>query len=262
VDPIAFHVGGFAIYWYGILAATGFGAGLWTASRRASRLSSLPREAVADLGPWLIVGGLVGARLWFVISYWNEDFAGRPLWEIFNVRGGGLVFYGGLVGAVVAAGLFTRLRRLPLWELGDVLAPSIALGHAFGRVGCFMNGCCFGAATSLPWGVTPPGTPVVEGLHLHPTQLYEALLLVGLCVALAWQYRRRRFPGHTFAVYLIAYAVVRFLVEFLRGDYGDVRFAGLRPGQTFSVVILAAGIVLYLAQRPAASATDPPPKPG
>jgi len=261
VDPIAFHVGNFAIYWYGILAASGFGVGLWTASRRASKLSSLPRDAIADLGPWLIVGGLVGARLWFVVSYWREDFAGRPLWEIFNVRGGGLVFYGGLVGAVLAGGFFARRRHLPLWDLGDVLAPGIALGHAFGRLGCFMNGCCFGGPTTLPWGVARPDAPAGQIVLVHPTQLYEALMLLGLSAALAWHYRRRQFSGHTFAVYLIAYAVVRFVVEFLRGDYGDFRFAGLKPGQTFSVVILAAGVALYLTRRPKTPSAAPPPGP-
>ena len=86
---------------------------------------------------------LVGARGLYVLSYWQEDFAGRPLWQILNIRGGGLVFYGGLIGASLACILYVRLKRLPLWKIADVLAPSIALGHAFGRIGCLMNGCCY-----------------------------------------------------------------------------------------------------------------------
>jgi len=261
VHPVAFHIGGLAIYWYGILTAAGFGAGLWTASRRVAGHPVLPRSVVADLGPWLIVGGLVGARLWFVISYWNDDFAGKPLWEIFNIRGGGLVFYGGLVGAAIAGGLFARIRRLPLWELADVLAPSIALGHAFGRVGCYTNGCCYGAPTRLPWGVPLPDAPVGQAVLVHPTQLYEAILLVGLCAALAWHYHRKRFAGHTFALYLIAYAILRFTLEFFRGDYGTPSLAGLKPGQAFSLVTLAAGVWLFLSQRastPADTRAAPP----
>lgn len=261
MDPVAFSIGGFAIHWYGILAAAGFGAGLWNASRRATTSSSLPREAIADLGPWLIVGGLVGARLWYVISYWDEAFAGRPLWEIFNVRGGGLVFYGGLGGAAIAAGLFARIRRLPLWELADVLAPSIALGHAFGRLGCFTNGCCYGAPTRLPWGVSLPDAPAGQVVLVHPTQLYEAALLLALCAGLAWQYRRKRFAGHTFALYLISYALVRFAVEFFRGDYGDLTFVGLKPGQALSVLTLAAGVGLFFSRRPPIPASAPPPPP-
>ena len=259
MDGVAFNIGGFAIYWYGLLAAAGFGVGLWTASRRVAGHRDLPREVVADLGPWLIVGGLVGARLWFVISYWEDDFAGKPLWEIFNIRGGGLVFYGGLVGAALAAGLFARLRRLPLWELADVLAPGIALGHACGRVGCFVNGCCYGATTRLPWGVPLPDAPVGQVVLVHPTQLYEAFLLLALCAALTWQYRQKRFAGHTFALYLVAYAVLRFALEFLRGDYGAFTVVGLKPGQAFSVLTLAAGVSLYLSQRPPAPTRPPPP---
>ena len=256
MDRVAFNLGGLAIYWYGILAAAGFGAGLWTASRRVADHPSLPRAVVADLGPWLIVGGLVGARLWYVVSYWNDDFAGRSLWEIFNLRAGGMVFYGGLAGAAVAAALFARTRQLPLWELADVLAPSIALGHAFGRVGCFTNGCCYGGPTQLPWGVQLPDAPAGQVALVHPTQLYEAVLLLGLCAVLAWQYRRKRFAGHTFALYLIAYAFLRFALEYFRGDYGATTVVGLKPGQAVSVLTLAAGAWLFLSQR-----TSPPPAP-
>lgn len=261
MDRVAFNIGGLAIHWYGILAAVGFGAGLWTASRRAADHPTLPRTVVADLGPWLIVGGLVGARLWFVISYWDEDFAGRPLWEILNLRAGGLVFYGGLAGAALAAALFARLRGLPLWELADVLAPSLALGHAFGRVGCYANGCCYGAPTRLPWGVPWPDAPAGQVVLVHPTQLYEAGLLVCLCLGLAWQYRRKRFAGQTFAWYLIAYALVRFTIEFFRGDYGTMTLAGLKPGQALSAVALAGGVWLFLSRRPGSAAGTPPSPP-
>jgi phosphatidylglycerol:prolipoprotein diacylglycerol transferase len=256
VSKIAFTVGGLAIYWYGILVAAGFLVGLWTASRRAPQAGLSP-ATVADLGPWLVVGALVGARLWYVLSYWEEDFASRPLWHIFNFRAGGLVFYGGLVGATLAAILFARARQAPLAPLGDVLAPSIALGHAFGRVGCLINGCCHGTPTTLPWAVRYADNPQVGDAGVHPTQAYEALLLLGLSAALAAQFRRRQFPGQTFALYLVAYAVIRFVVEFWRGDYGTTRVAGLKPGQAFSVFVLAAGIFLYARWRPRPSAPTP-----
>jgi phosphatidylglycerol:prolipoprotein diacylglycerol transferase len=248
VNKVAFSVGGFAIHWYGILVAAGFLAGLWTASRRAPR-AGISGETVADYGPWVVVGALLGARLWFVISYWEQDFAQQSLWQMFNIRAGGLVFYGGLVGASLATVLFARVRRVPLWALADTLAPSIALGHAFGRGGCLMNGCCYGTPTSLPWAVRYADDAGLHGAGVHPTQAYEAILLLGLYAALAWQFRRRQFNGQTFALYLLVYPVIRFAVELFRGDYGAPGFAGLKPGQLFSLVVLVAGIALYRTFR-------------
>lgn len=254
---IAFNVGGLAIHWYGILAAVGFLAGLWTASRRAPRYG-IAGETMADFGPWVIVGALVGARLWFVVSYWQEEFAGRPLWEIFNLRAGGLVFYGGLVGSTVATLLFVRRRKVPLWTFADAVAPSIALGHAFGRAGCLMNGCCYGLPTKLPWAIHLNDDPFLRGIGVHPTQIYEGVLLLALYGFLAWQYRRKQFAGQTFALYLLAYAPIRFCVEIFRGDYGDYRFLGLKPGQAFSVVVFAAGIWCYARLRPSKLAPASP----
>jgi phosphatidylglycerol:prolipoprotein diacylglycerol transferase len=257
VSRVAFNVGGLAIHWYGILVAAGFVAGLWTASRRAPRADLAP-VTIADYGPWAVLGAIVGARLWFVLGYWEEEFASRPLWHVFNLRAGGLVFYGGLVGATLVTVLFARWRRVALWNLADVLAPSIALGHAFGRVGCLFNGCCHGTPTDLPWAVHYPDDPVTRGAGVHPTPAYEALLLLGLYATLAAQFRRRQFHGQTFALYLLAYAVLRFGVEFLRGDYGGQNVAGLKPGQAFSVVVLAAGAALYATLR---KHRLPPPAP-
>ena len=120
----------------------------------------LAGEKVLDLGPWLIVGAIIGARTLYVITFWKEQFAGEPIWEVFMVQKGGLVYYGGLIGASLACILYARIRKLGLWKLADVLAPSIALGYVFGRIGCLMNGCCYGRACDLPWHVTyPAGHP-------------------------------------------------------------------------------------------------------
>ena len=126
MHKIAFQLGNFTIYWYGVLVALGFLAGLWTASRRALR-AGIPGETIVDLGPWLILGTLVGARGLYVISYWREDFAGKPLWQMFNIRNGGLVFYGGLIGASLACVLYVRFKKLslPLFVLSDALKKSL-----------------------------------------------------------------------------------------------------------------------------------------
>src|SRR5262249_11792855 len=157
VHKIAFTLGPLTVHWYGVLVALGFLAGLWTASRRAM-LEKVSAETILDLGPWLIIGTIIGARTLYVISYWQEQFAGRPFSEVFMVHHGGLVFYGGLVGASLACILYTQIKRLRLWKIADILAPSIALGHAFGRIGCLMNGCCYGRPTSLPWAIHFPAS--------------------------------------------------------------------------------------------------------
>lgn len=245
MHKVAFQLGGLTIHWYGVLVAMGFLAALWTASRRAPRAGISP-EIIVDMGPWLMLGAIAGARALYVISYWREHFANQPWREIFMVHHGGLVFYGGLIGASLATVIFTRMRRLSLWTMADVLAPSIALGHAFGRIGCLMNGCCYGRPTGLPWGICFPPDHATGGIPVHPTQVYEALLNFGIYLLLAWRYRARRFPGQIFALYLILYAVIRLFVEVFRGDY-PIRYLGgvATPAQLLSVGILALGLVLF-----------------
>ncbi len=223
----------------------GFVAGLWTASRRGVR-DGFGAQAVQDLGAWLILGTILGARVLYVISYWKEDFAGKPLREIFMVQHGGLVFYGGLIGASLATIIYAFRRNLPLWKLADALAPSISLGYFFGRLGCLMNGCCYGRPTNMPWAIHfPPGNPTYPN-GVHPTQLYESFLGLGLYAVLAWLYPRKKFDGQIFALYLMCYAVLRAIVEAFRGDY-PIHYLGGRatPAQLVSFGIFTAGLLLY-----------------
>jgi len=245
VNKVAFQLGNFTIYWYGVLVALAFLAGLWTASRRAA-LSAIRGEIIVDLGPWLILGTLIGARGLYVISYWREDFAAKPLWQIFNIRGGGLVFYGGLIGASLAYALYVRFKKLPFWKLADILAPSIALGHAIGRIGCLMNGCCYGRVCSLPWAIQFPYGHETHPNRVHPTQLYESLLNLGLYACLAWRFRNKKFDGEIFSFYLLGYAPLRAFVEFFRGDYRTYYLDGrATPAQMLSIAIFALGAWLW-----------------
>jgi phosphatidylglycerol:prolipoprotein diacylglycerol transferase len=245
MHPVAFEIAGWRVHWYGILVVAGFVAGLWTASRRGLRHGLAP-ELVADVGFWLMAGAIVGARLFHVISYWQEEFAGRPVWELFAIHHGGLVFYGGLVGASAATIVYARVKGVRLWNLADALAPSIALGQAFGRIGCWTNGCCYGRATALPWGIQYPEDHLTHGARVHPTQFYEAGFDLVLYGVLVWCHRQRRFEGQVFALYLMAYAVLRFGVEFLRGDYDRFYLGGwATPAQVVGVFVFGAGVVLY-----------------
>jgi phosphatidylglycerol:prolipoprotein diacylglycerol transferase len=235
VHPIAFKLGTLSVHWYGVLMALGFMAGLWTAGRRAP-FSGLSPEKVGDVGPWMILGGVLGARILHVTTYWQDSYADKPWTEVF-----------------MATILYCRIRRIALWKLADVLAPSIALGYVFGRLGCLMNGCCYGRACSLPWAIHfPPGAlPPAHDGAVHPTQIYDSLLSLLLYLFLAWLYRRKKFDGQVFATYLICYAFTRSFVEYFRGDYSDAhKHAGfLTPAQLVSVGILAAGIALTVVLR-------------
>ena len=245
MHPVAFQIGNLSIYWYGILTAAGFLAGFWVAGRRVAAEGLRP-EAIIDLAPWLLVGTIVGARAWYVASYWDSDFAGKPLAEIFMIRRSGLVFYGGLIGASLATVLYARIKKLPVWIIADILAPSIALGHAFGRMGCLMTGCCYGHPTQLPWAIHFPSDHWTRGAGVHPTQVYESALNLALFGALSWFYSRRKFNGQVFAVYLVAYSILRALVEMFRGDYSTHYLGGwATPGQLVSAGILMAGLLLY-----------------
>jgi phosphatidylglycerol:prolipoprotein diacylglycerol transferase len=259
VHPIAFHLGRLPIHWYGVMVALGFMAGLWTASRRGLR-EGVPPEKVLDLGPWLILGAIVGARTLYVISYWNEEFAQHPT-EIFMIQKGGLVFYGGLIGSSLACIIYAGVKKLPLWKFADILAPSVALGYVFGRIGCLMNGCCYGRVCSLPWAVRYPNQSPIWKQHyeagltgfddrsapVHPTQVYDSLLNLAFYLGLAWLYRHKKFDGQVFGAYLIGYALLRSFVEVFRGDYPQHYLGGwATPAQLVSVVIILAGIALLL----------------
>jgi phosphatidylglycerol:prolipoprotein diacylglycerol transferase len=259
VDNVAFELFGFQIYWYGILAATAFVLSFGSAARRAPRVG-IKGEEIFNLAPWIIIGAIVGARVLYVISYWDKDFAGQPIWKVFNMRSG-LVFYGGLIGSCLGTIIYCTRHKLPLWRIGDIFAPSIALGHGIGRIGCFMTGCCYGKACSLPWAVHFPEEHWTHGVGVHPTQLYESGLNILFYLFLAWLFQRRKFEGQVFAAYLVGYAVIRAFVESFRGDYTEFYAGGrLTPGQLVSIFIFIAGVVLWalkhkrtIAPRPAAA---------
>jgi phosphatidylglycerol:prolipoprotein diacylglycerol transferase len=268
VHPIAFNFGPLTIRWYGVMVALAFLFGLWTASRRAPR-DGVSGERIVDTGIWILIGAIVGARFLYVVSYWDALFD-KPLFprapwtEVFMVQRGGLVFYGGLIGASLTCILYARVAKLPLWKLADIFAPSIALGYVFGRIGCFLNGCCYGRICDLPWAVHYPNQSDIWKIHfesghatangasaaVHPTQIYDSLLNLTLYVGLAWLFRRKKFDGQVFAVYLLCYAVTRSMAEVFRGDYtaSQVR-GGLTPAHLISIGIFLIGAIFYLVLR-------------
>ena len=204
MQPDAFQIGSLTVHWYGVFVALGFLTGLWNASRRATKVGIEP-EKVFDVGTWLIVGGILGGRIFHVVTYWEQSYAGKPVWEIFAIHRGGLVYYGGLIGATLAGIFYARRKKLPVWKLADILAPSLALGYAIGRIGCQVSGDGdYGRAWDGPWAMGyPHGTvPTAPGVTVHPTPIYETLVM-GLVAYVLWQLRDRVRPGVLFALYLV-----------------------------------------------------------
>jgi phosphatidylglycerol:prolipoprotein diacylglycerol transferase len=168
------------------------------------------------------------------------------------IRQGGLVFYGGLLGATVVSVFYLHWKNMPLWKTADALSTSIALGSALGRVGCLMYGCCYGRPTEMPWGIRFPVDHETAGQVVHPTQIYDSLLNLVLYGLLAWGYRRRQFDGQIFAGYLLGYAVLRICAEMFRGDYRSLYLGNwATPAQVLSglIFVIGAGLWWQLSRR-------------
>ncbi len=248
--PKLFEIGPINIYTYGVLLAAAYLIGLKYALVRA-RARGLDTNKIMDLGIVIIISALIGAKLMLLavdFDHFTENLS--RIWTL--MRSGG-VFYGGLVLAVPVAFWYMRRQRLPAWVTCDVFAPGIALGHAVGRIGCLMAGCCWGKATSLPWGITFTNTLAADNvgtpldIKLHPTQLYEsgAELLI-LATLLVLERRGRPFPGRTFWMYLLLYAAARFVIEFYRGDPRGTVFDVLTTSQFVSVLLVPLSIVMLI----------------
>ncbi len=251
--PRLFELGPVSIYSYGLLLAAAYLVGLWYASVRA-RKRGLDANRVTDLGIYIIISALVGAKLLLVVVEFDHFL--RDPSEIWNVLRSAGVFYGGLLLAVAVAFWYMRRHRLPVWTTCDAFAPGIALGQAVGRIGCLMAGCCYGTPTDLPWGVTftnplaaaNVGTPL--DVSLHPTQLYEsAAVLAILGILLLAERRGTSFPGRTFWSYLLLYPCARFAIEFFRGDPRGTAFEVLSTSQLVSLLLIPLSIVMLIVLR-------------
>jgi phosphatidylglycerol:prolipoprotein diacylglycerol transferase len=257
--PRLFEFGPITVYTYGVLLALAYLAGLKLAMVRA-KARGLDANRVLDLGIYIIISALVGAKLLLLVTDY-QTFSRDPRELLTLARSGG-VFYGGLILAVTVALWYIRRIGLPLWTTCDVFAPGVALGHVVGRFGCFFAGCCYGKPTKLPWGITftdpfaaaNVGTPL--GVPLHPTQLYEAgAELVILGVLLATERKGRPFPGRTFWLYMLLYAVSRFFIEFFRGDERGV--VGMFSTSQFISVLLAPLAIVMLVYLSRVVAPEP-----
>ena len=258
IDPVAFSLLGLHVRWYGLILLVAAAVAIWLAQREAGRRGMLP-GVVTDAAIWVGVAALVGGRLLYVLQNDLGSLADHPA-HILMVWMGGLSFYGGLIAGIAALGVFARRRGLPLLAVLDVAAPAAAIGQAIGHLGCLVGGDSYGIATDLPWAVIyrNPAAMAPQGIPLHPTQAYEAILL-GLLFGGLWLGRERLArlgDGAMASAYLLGLAVIRFGLFYLR-DEPTVAF-GLKTAQLIGLGIAALTVVLVVAARNVRSSSIAP----
>jgi len=248
MHPILFQFGNVEIRWYGVMIALAFLAGTFLGVREARRKGYDP-ELIYDLLFYVMIAGIVGARLYYVLVSNPVYFLQHPL-DIVSIWRGGLALHGGLMGGLLAGIWFCKKRQLAFWSFADLLTPSIMLGQAVGRGACTLNGCSYGKPTTLPWAITftHPAAQAPHNIPLHPTQFYEMATDIIIFMIL-WNFRKRtRFDGQLFLTYAIVYAVARFVLEFFRGD--SLLFGGLFPvPQVFSIFLFITALAFYVRRQ-------------
>jgi len=253
----------FGVPTYGVMAALGLIVGL-SINVRLAKSQGIDPDRAWNLGIYAILSGVLGAKILFVLQDWDR-YSSHPgeVFSLATLQAGG-IWYGGLIGALAVSIWYVRHHRLPVLKTCDAFAPGVALGHAFGRLGCFAAGCCYGKHTELPWGVifTNPvanqvvGTPL--NIPLHPTQIYEFLVELGNFFLLMWLFRRKKFDGQVIGAYLFLYGFARYFLEFLRGDpeRGMVFGGAMSMSQFVSILMVVAGGVLWMRRASAPAVAD------
>ena len=259
--PRLIQIGSFYLPTYGVILAIAYLVGIWMLRRKA-RDEGLPEQRIFDFSLYVLAAAILGAKALLVIVEWKH-YASNPRSLVEVLRSGG-VFYGGLIAATTVGIWYMKKHRLPAWKIADMGAPSIALGEAIGRWGCFAAGCCYGKPTDGPLGVrfTDPfahdavGTPL--GVPLHPTQIYLSLNAFLIFLILQWAYKRRTFDGEVFWLYILLYAITRGLIENFRGDSvrGFLIPGVLSTSQFIGLIAAAAavGMLVFLSRRRRAEA--------
>lgn len=245
--PVLFRIGNLVIHTYGVLVAVGLVIGFQVVLYWAKKFS-LAENKIQDVIFYAVIFGFIGARLFYVFAEWDNyrsDILG-----ILRVWEGGLVFYGGLLGGALAVLFLVKKFELNLWRVADILVAGLSLGQFFGRLGCFSAGCCYGRPAPANLGVvfTNPESLAILGIPLYPTQLLEAFFVLCLFVLLTFILRKSPRPGVVFSLYLTGYGLIRFFVEFWRGDPFLRHFwLGLSLAQVISLlaVIFGVGLLNY-----------------
>ncbi len=257
VHPVLFHIGPLPLRSYGVAMATAFIVGILIARRRARRAGIHP-DVIVDLAFYVILASIAGARAAYVIVHWS--FFRTDPGAILRIWDGGLAQYGGVAAGVLTGLLFFAKRGIDPWRGADVVTPSLAIGIAIGRIGCFLNGCCFGKPCSLPWAVVfPPGSIAGQdypGIAVHPTQIYASLAALAMFLILLAVERRKPFDGFLLWFFVIMLAAYRFAVDPIR-HYDVASFVhrgppfSLTSNQLMGIVLIAvaSAFMVRLSRR-------------
>ena len=242
IDPILFSIGHFALRWYGLIILIAMGVGIWLTTQEAER-KGFKQDDIYDTAMWIIVAGLIGARLFHVLDHWSHEYATDPIRALY-VWEGGLAIWGALVGGLIAGALISWRRGWRFPKILDAAAPGLVLAQAIGRIACVITGDAMGKPTDGPFGFayTSPNAMVPNvGVYYTPMPVYEIIVNLGI-FAVLWQLRKRSWPdGRLFLVYLTLYSLERFFLAFT-SSYRIIAF-----GLTQSQIIAVFGFVIGLA---------------
>lgn len=255
IDPIIFNIGHFAVRWYSLILLTAIAVGIWLTAREAER-RGFRKEDIYDISIWIVIGGLIGARLFHVLDHWSDKFAANPI-RAFYIWEGGLAIWGAIVGGLITGALIAWMRGWRFPKLLDAAAPGLVLAQAVGRIACVITGDAMGKPTNGPFGFayTSPNVMVPElGVYYTPMPVYELIVNLGI-FAVLWGLRKRIGPdGRLFLVYLTLYSLERFFLAFT-SSYRIIAF-GLTQSQIVAVVGFAIGLAL-LAWMPRRLSMNP-----
>ncbi|HLO14971.1 MAG TPA: prolipoprotein diacylglyceryl transferase [Anaerolineales bacterium] len=243
IDPIIFTIGPFILRWYSMILLTAIGIGVWITAREWGR-KEFKKDDIYEIAIYIIVGGIIGARLFHVLDHWSHEFAANPVRALY-IWEGGLAIWGAMIGGLVAGALIAWRRGWRFPKLLDAAAPGLVLAQAIGRIACVITGDAMGKPTSGPFGFayTNPNVLVPElGVYYTPMPVYELVINLGI-FAVLWQLRKRSWPdGILFLIYLTLYSLERFFLGFT-SSYRIIAF-GLTQSQIISIFGLAAGLSL------------------
>lgn len=247
--PVVFRIGPFVLHTYGVFVAMAFLAAIALALREARRVGE-DANKILDLCFYMLVAAIVGSRILYVLVNWSAFR--HDLLEIVRIWHGGLVFYGGFIGAVLTALWYIRRQSLSFLRTGDIVAPSIAFGQFVGRIGCFFAGCCYGKTCDLPWAVTftHADSLAPKAVPLHPAQVYSSLNSLCIFLVLIGLRRIKGFEGQIFWTYVLLYGVTRFILEYFRGDERGMFFQGMfSTSQLFGLILAVIAIAMMAILR-------------
>jgi len=249
MHPDLFNIGPLTLHTYGLFVAIGFIAGILI-TIKLGKSRGINSNSVMDMGFLIILSGLIGSRLVYIIIDF-QHYVANPL-DVIKLWQGGLVFSGGLVAVIIVMVLYAKRHNLNIWTLGDMWAPAAAIGQSIGRIGCFFAGCCYGKPADIPWAVvfTNPKSIATLNIPLHPTQLYSSFSSFIIFIILLILHSKKKFEGQVFLWFLILHQSTRLFLEQFRGDSRGIFIDDITWTQFIAIIILIGAVTSLFIFKP------------